>query len=72
MIKETFENFNFVFGDINDEKNTRSDKKNDDIVILAGLVGDPITKKYPKESNLINDIGIKKLSISVQLKKIKN
>ena len=62
LIKETFENFNFVFGDINDEKKIQDlIKKNDDIVILAGLVGDPITKKYPKESNLINDIGIKKI-----------
>lgn len=26
-----------------------------DVIILAGLVGDPITKKYPKESELINE-----------------
>lgn len=30
-----------------------------DVIILAGLVGDPITKKYPEESGLINDIGVK-------------
>jgi len=30
-----------------------------DIVILAGLVGDPITKKYPQISDSINNIGIK-------------
>lgn len=29
-----------------------------DVVILAGLVGDPITKKYPEPSGLINDSGI--------------
>jgi nucleoside-diphosphate-sugar epimerase len=29
-----------------------------DVVILGGLVGDPITKMYPEESNAINDIGI--------------
>jgi len=29
------------------------------VVLLAGLVGDPITSKYPKESNLINNIGVK-------------
>lgn len=29
-----------------------------DVVILAGLVGDPITKKYPEESEAINDKGI--------------
>ena len=31
------------------------------IVILAGLVGDPITKKYPKEAEEINFRGIKNL-----------
>jgi len=31
-----------------------------DIVILAGLVGDPITKKYPKNAEKINHRGIKK------------
>ena len=30
-----------------------------DIILLAGLVGDPITKKYPKISNEINLNGIK-------------
>ena len=29
-----------------------------DVVILAGLVGDPITKSYPEESRLINELGI--------------
>ena len=31
----------------------------DIVVILGGLVGDPITKSYPDESNLINNTGIK-------------
>lgn len=31
-----------------------------DVVLLGGLVGDPITKKYPAESELINDIGIRR------------
>ena len=31
-----------------------------DVVILAGLVGDPITKKYPEESKNINDVSVKK------------
>jgi len=30
-----------------------------DVVLLAGLVGDPITKKYPEDSKAINDVGIK-------------
>jgi nucleoside-diphosphate-sugar epimerase len=29
-----------------------------DVVMLAGLVGDPITKKYPEESRMINDDGM--------------
>ncbi|EME69317.1 hypothetical protein H261_13915 [Paramagnetospirillum caucaseum] len=32
-----------------------------DVVILAGLVGDPITKKYPEASGRINDDGILRL-----------
>ena len=62
LIKKSFENFKFVFGDINNEKIiNKLIKQNDSIIILAGLVGDPITKKFPAESNLINDIGIKKI-----------
>ena len=30
-----------------------------DVILLAGLVGDPITKNYPKEAHQINNIGIK-------------
>ena len=30
-----------------------------DVVFLAGLVGDPITKKYPKASRAINDFGVR-------------
>ncbi|MGI9407123.1 MAG: NAD-dependent epimerase/dehydratase family protein [Hyphomicrobiaceae bacterium] len=30
-----------------------------DVIILAGLVGDPITKKYPDEAHAINDLGIR-------------
>ncbi len=30
-----------------------------DVVLLAGLVGDPITKKFPEASQAINDVGIK-------------
>ena len=31
-----------------------------DVVILAGLVGDPITKKFPEESAAINDVALRK------------
>ena len=30
-----------------------------DVVILAGLVGDPITKKFPEESAAINDVALR-------------
>jgi len=30
-----------------------------DVVLLAGLVGDPITKKFPEESAAINDVALR-------------
>ena len=32
-----------------------------DVIILGGLVGDPITKQYPAESEMINTLGIRRL-----------
>ena len=53
-------NYSFVYGDINDtEKLTNIVSKVDGVVLLAGLVGDPITKKHPEESAVINDNGVK-------------
>lgn len=53
-------NYKFIYGDILDSKLIKKTLTDIDyVVLLAGLVGDPITKKYPKESKLINDIGIK-------------
>ena len=55
-------NYKFIYGDIVKEKDLILALKNINIVILmAGLVGDPITKKYPNESALINDNGVKKV-----------
>ena len=31
-----------------------------DVVVLGGLVGDPITKAYPTESHAINEIGVRR------------
>lgn len=31
------------------------------VVVLAGLVGDPITKKYPNQSEIVNSVGIQNL-----------
>ena len=53
--------FEFVHGDIlDDDLLQRSLDGVTDVVILAGLVGDPVTKKYPEESRIINDLGIAK------------
>ena len=38
---------------------------------MAGLVGDPITKKYPVESNKINDIGVKNIINICSVNKVK-
>jgi len=52
-------NFNFIHGDIVDSKRLTAVLSNvDGVVLLAGLVGDPITKKYPNESEFINDHGV--------------
>lgn len=52
-------NFSFIFGDICNKKALdKSLEGITDVVILAGLVGDPITNKYPIESKIINDHGI--------------
>ena len=39
-------------------------KDANDVIILSGLVGDPITKKYPKESEIINDKSLKNALIT--------
>jgi nucleoside-diphosphate-sugar epimerase len=48
--------FEFIFGDMGDH--AALDRALDGVsavVILAGLVGDPITKKFPRESGQINE-----------------
>ena len=53
-------NFKFIKGDINKIQKYQNDFDNlEAVIILAGLVGDPITKKYKKKSRLINYVGIK-------------
>lgn len=53
------ENYEFVLGDLGDraalEKATLGISN---VVILGGLVGDPITKIYPESSSIINEKGI--------------
>ena len=52
-------NYHFIYGDLRDRialKRALHDVT--DVILLAGLVGDPITKKYPEASHSINDEGI--------------
>jgi nucleoside-diphosphate-sugar epimerase len=51
--------YRFVYGDLCDpETLTRATDGVTDVILLAGLVGDPITKKYPEASRAINDEGV--------------
>lgn len=51
--------YHFYYGDINDDEALRQASwEVTDVIILAGLVGDPITKKYPEASEKINVKGV--------------
>ena len=53
------EDFSFVFGDLSDTaKVAETCSGAEAVVILGGLVGDPITKKYPEQSAVVNDKAI--------------
>lgn len=55
------ENYKIFRGDLGDTKALEEVSKDiTDVVILGGLVGDPITKAYPEASEAINENGIKK------------
>jgi len=48
------ENYEFISGDLGDmEVLAKAAEGIHNVVILGGLVGDPITKKYPEASNKI-------------------
>jgi nucleoside-diphosphate-sugar epimerase len=65
-------NYKFVNCDLRDEKKiNKLILKVSYVVILAGLVGDPITKKYPKLANDINYNGIKNVIKICKKSKIK-
>lgn len=52
-------NYEFFFGDFCLAKDLDGSLQDvTDVIILGGLVGDPITKKYPHASSRINDEGI--------------
>jgi len=53
--------FKLILGDLgNNIDLEKASKDITDVIILGGLVGDPITKSYPIESEIINDKGVKK------------
>lgn len=52
-------NYRFIYGDLRDESAlNRALQGVTNVILLAGLVGDPITKKYPEASHAINHEGI--------------
>jgi nucleoside-diphosphate-sugar epimerase len=56
------EDYRFVRGDLSDSTAlTRALEGVQHVVLLAGLVGDPITKKYPQESEATNLNGVWKV-----------
>jgi len=72
-VKELKKNikFNLVVGDLRNEKLIEELLSNCDIaIILAGLVGDPITKKYPDIAEKINNEGIQRVIKNCVSKKI--
>lgn len=53
-------NYTFIKGDLLNTKDLeKSSTGVTDIIILACIVGDPLSKKYPKTANKINEKGIK-------------
>ena len=55
------EGFESIYGDLCDPVALENALKGvTSVILLAGLVGDPITKKYPEASKEINEIGIQK------------
>jgi nucleoside-diphosphate-sugar epimerase len=54
--------YDFMLGDLADAAAAEAALEGiTDVIILAGLVGDPITKKYPREHRAINEDGLARL-----------
>ena len=71
LVKANIKNFEFILGDIRNKTILKKSLEGiNRVVILAGLVGDPITKKYPKEAQEINYHAIKDLINQCDNKKI--
>ena len=64
-------NYEFILGDLrNYNKIDDLLKKITDVIILVGLVGDSITRKYPQESKAINFVALKNFIGKCNNKKI--
>ncbi len=75
LSKKYNQNFKFIFGDLQNQKLLKKviiENNIKVIVLLAGLVGDPITKKYPKYSKIINDYLVSKTINLVKKIKLDN
>ena len=62
-IKELKKNnkYTFIEGNLSNEQDLiKSSVEVTDVIILAGIVGDPLSKKYPEITQEINEMGIKK------------
>ena len=71
LVKANIKTFEFILGDIRNKTILKKSLEGiNSVVILAGLVGDPITKKYPKEAQEINYHAIKDLINQCDNKKI--
>jgi nucleoside-diphosphate-sugar epimerase len=53
-------NYKFISGDMGSNNALEQTLKEEitDVILMAGLVGDPITKKYPEQSYIINEQGV--------------
>ena len=62
-------NFEFQLGDMRDRQDLSSSLVDiDAVVLLAGLVGDPITRSYPEEATEVNLRGVRNaLDLSLEL-----
>jgi len=64
--------YEFIFGDMGNKAVLKKALDGVEyVVLLAGLVGDPITKKYPSAAKAINDKGVKTVIDTCNNSKIK-
>lgn len=68
--KRDIKNYEFIYGDFrNSQVLNESLIDVEVVVLLAGLVGDPITKKYPEQSKKINYKGIQEAVAQISTNK---